>query len=36
MTTQEGVPPDSLVARMIGELNANPRGQDPAAAGAAD
>ena len=24
MTTQEGVPPDSLVARMIGELNANP------------
>ena len=24
MTIQEGVPPDSLVARMIGELNANP------------
>ena len=24
MTTQEGVPPDSLVARMIQELNANP------------
>ena len=24
MTTQEGVPPDSLVARMIGELDANP------------
>ena len=24
MTTQEGVPPDSLVARMIGELNTNP------------
>ena len=24
MTTQEGVPPDSLVARMIEELNANP------------
>ena len=24
MTTQEGVTPDSLVARMIGELNANP------------
>ena len=24
MTTQEGVPPDSLVVRMIGELNANP------------
>ncbi len=24
MTTQEGTPPDSLVARMIGELNANP------------
>ena len=24
MTTQEGVPPDRLVARMIGELNANP------------
>ena len=24
MTTQEGMPPDSLVARMIGELNANP------------
>ena len=24
MTTQEGVPPDSLIARMIGELNANP------------
>ena len=24
MTTQEGAPPDSLVARMIGELNANP------------
>ena len=24
MTTQEGVPSDSLVARMIGELNANP------------
>ena len=24
MTTQEGVAPDSLVARMIGELNANP------------
>ena len=24
MTTQEGVPPDSLVTRMIGELNANP------------
>ena len=24
MNTQEGVPPDSLVARMIGELNANP------------
>ena len=25
MTTQEGVPPDSLVARMIGELDANPQ-----------
>ena len=24
MTTQEGAPPDSLVARIIGELNANP------------
>ena len=24
MTTQEGVPPDGLVARMIQELNANP------------
>ena len=24
MTTQEGMPPDSLVARMIEELNANP------------
>ena len=36
MTTQEGVPPDSLVARIIGELNANPEARDPAAASVAD